>query len=339
MAFDAGEIKVGTPVRVRLTDVVLPAGEEQPEGVEVDEQGKTATWIAETTLGRALFNETLPEDYPFVNEPVDRKRLSTIVNDLAERYTKVEVAASLDALKEAGYHWASRSGTTVALSDVVTPPRKPEILAAYEEKATKVQMQYERGLITYMRTDSVHLSKQAIGALRQCVRDKYGEGTALTDYHDLLNDPELFAVSVCTPKVGNNPLFHAMVEAGEQAGYARTDDLNGYRQEGFGPMDRTVTPKGRRASTARGYLDQARQRPNLTIRTHALTERILFDGRRASQHQTQIHQSRDIQRRTHGSRSFLLQPAQTSSYSDPRLPSPQNTAFPRAGQPAGLSCG
>src|SRR5690606_9604600 len=89
-------------------------------------------------------------------------------------------------------------------------------------------------------------------------------------------------VSVCTPKTGNNPLFHAMVEAGVQAGYARTDDLNGYRQEGFGPMDRTVTPRGRRASTARGYLDQARRRPNLTILTHALTERILFDGRRAT---------------------------------------------------------
>jgi len=89
-------------------------------------------------------------------------------------------------------------------------------------------------------------------------------------------------VSVCTPKTGNNPLFHAMVEAGVQAGYARTDDLNGYRQEGFGPMDRTVTPRGRRASTARGYLDQACRRPNLTILTHALTERILFDGRRAT---------------------------------------------------------
>ncbi|WP_282072990.1 DNA-directed RNA polymerase subunit beta' [Janibacter hoylei] len=148
MAFDAGEIKIGTPVRIRLTDVAVPVGHELPEGAEVDEQGRVATWIAETTLGRALFNETLPEDYPFVNEPVDRKRLSTIVNDLAERYTKVQVAASLDALKEAGYHWASRSGTTVALSDVVTPPRKAEILATYEEKATKVQKQYERGLIT-----------------------------------------------------------------------------------------------------------------------------------------------------------------------------------------------
>lgn len=89
-------------------------------------------------------------------------------------------------------------------------------------------------------------------------------------------------VSVTTPKVGNNPLFHAMVEAGVQAGYPRTDDLNGYQQEGFGPMDRTVTPQGRRSSTARGYLDKARARPNLTIVTHATTDRILFDGKRAS---------------------------------------------------------
>lgn len=88
-------------------------------------------------------------------------------------------------------------------------------------------------------------------------------------------------VSVTTPKAGNNELFHAMVEAGVQAGYPRTDDLNGYQQEGFGPMDRTVTPKGRRASTARGYLDQARSRSNLKIVTHALTDRIRFESKRA----------------------------------------------------------
>ncbi|MBA0177899.1 choline dehydrogenase [Pectobacterium carotovorum] len=96
------------------------------------------------------------------------------------------------------------------------------------------------------------------------------------DYHGA-NGP----VSVTTPKMGNNELFHAMVEAGVQAGYPHTDDLNGYQQEGFGPMDRTVTPKGRRASTARGYLDQAKGRKNLTIVTHALTDKILFDGKRA----------------------------------------------------------
>lgn len=89
-------------------------------------------------------------------------------------------------------------------------------------------------------------------------------------------------VSVTTPKNGNNVLYHAMVDAGVQAGYPRTEDLNGYQQEGFGPMDRTTTRRGRRASTARGYLDMARGRPNLKIVTHALTDRILFSGKRAS---------------------------------------------------------
>jgi len=89
-------------------------------------------------------------------------------------------------------------------------------------------------------------------------------------------------VCVCTPKSGNNPLYQAMIEAGVQAGFPKTEDLNGYQQEGFGPMDRTVTPQGRRSSTARGYLNKTvRARHNLSIITHALSERILFSGKRA----------------------------------------------------------
>ncbi|MFK4134052.1 choline dehydrogenase [Pseudomonas luteola] len=110
-------------------------------------------------------------------------------------------------------------------------------------------------------------------------------------------------VSVTTSKPGVNPLFEAMIEAGVQAGYPRTEDLNGYQQEGFGPMDRTVTPNGRRASTARGYLDQAKGRPNLTIITHATTDRILFSGKRAigvaflegnSSDITTVHATREV---------------------------------------------
>ena len=97
------------------------------------------------------------------------------------------------------------------------------------------------------------------------------------DYHGD-NGP----TSVTTPKNGNNVLYQAFIEAGVQAGYRRTDDLNGFSQEGFGPMDRTTTPNGRRSSTARGYLDMARARPNLTIVTHALTDKILFTGKRAA---------------------------------------------------------
>ena len=148
MAFDAGELELGSRVQIRLDDVVPPAGYVLPEGVEAGESGIFSSLTLETTLGRALFNETLPLDYPFIDVPVDKKRLSLIVNDLAERYSKVQVAASLDALKETGFHWATRSGTTVSISDVVTPPRKVEILEGYETKAAKVQTQYERGLIT-----------------------------------------------------------------------------------------------------------------------------------------------------------------------------------------------
>lgn len=96
------------------------------------------------------------------------------------------------------------------------------------------------------------------------------------DYHGVGGPVEM-----CTAKPNVNPLFEAMIEAGVQAGYPRTDDLNGYQQEGFGPMDRFVTPNGRRASTARGYLDIAKTRDNLTILTHALTDVILFDGKHA----------------------------------------------------------
>ena len=67
-----------------------------------------------------------------MNYEVGKKALGAIVNDLAERYTKVEVAASLDALKDTGFHWATRSGVTVSIDDVTTPDDKAEILAEYE---------------------------------------------------------------------------------------------------------------------------------------------------------------------------------------------------------------
>ena len=70
------------PPRGRRPD----AGHRAARGLEADEQGRVPSLIVETTLGRALFNETLPVDYPFVDALVDKKRLSTIVNDLAERY-------------------------------------------------------------------------------------------------------------------------------------------------------------------------------------------------------------------------------------------------------------
>ena len=77
-----------------------------------------------------------------------------------------------------------------------------------------------------------------------------------------------------------NPLFEAFFAAAEQAGFPRTDDVNGYRQEGFAPFDRNIR-RGRRLSAARAYLHPVMSRPNLDVRTRAFVTRVLFEGTRA----------------------------------------------------------
>ncbi len=76
------------------------------------------------------------------------------------------------------------------------------------------------------------------------------------------------------------PLFEAFFAAVQQAGHPLTDDVNGYRQEGFAAFDRNVH-RGRRLSAARAYLHPVRRRRNLTVRTRAFVERVLFEGTRA----------------------------------------------------------
>jgi DNA-directed RNA polymerase subunit beta' len=143
MAFDAHSLSLQAEITIRLTDGIPPEGFEAREGWVPGEP-----FMLKTTLGRALFNEALPADYPFVNKQVDKKVLGQTVNQLAELYAKVDVANTLDRLKALGFHWATRSGVTISISDVVTPPRKAELLGVSEEKADKVQKQYELGLIT-----------------------------------------------------------------------------------------------------------------------------------------------------------------------------------------------
>ncbi|QFG23877.1 DNA-directed RNA polymerase subunit beta' [Actinomadura sp. WMMB 499] len=143
MAYDRGELDLQAKIGIRLKDAPPPRGWTAPEGYDPSQP-----YRLETTLGRALFNEALPADFPFVNAEIGKKQLSAIVNELAETYPKVTVANSLDALKSTGFHWATRSGVTIAIDDVITPPGKQDILGGYEARAEKVQREFNRGLIT-----------------------------------------------------------------------------------------------------------------------------------------------------------------------------------------------
>src|SRR5690625_2059322 len=172
MAVDLGELDMRTPVQIRFTELVPPLNWTAPEDWE---EGQPLTLT--TTVGRAMFNDALPVDYPFVKEAVDMGRLSRIVNYLAERYPKVEVAASLDALKETGFYWAIRSGVTIAISDVVPPESKGEILERFEERAQKVQREYDLGRRSEeeRRTELIDIWTQATNEVDEAMRANLSE--------------------------------------------------------------------------------------------------------------------------------------------------------------------
>ncbi|MGH9093910.1 MAG: DNA-directed RNA polymerase subunit beta' [Acidimicrobiales bacterium] len=104
----------------------------------------------ETTAGRIIFNTTLPEDFPFVNDIVGKRNRSigSIVEVLADRYPRVIVGESLDRIKNLTFRYAAQSGLTISIHDVRTPPTKSAIIARYEGEAQKAETQFKRGIIT-----------------------------------------------------------------------------------------------------------------------------------------------------------------------------------------------
>ena len=160
MALDLHEIDMQAEVLIRLPkDFVLPTGWEPREITVVDPEPGSPDVVKEerfhdgsvlfaTSMGRILFNETLPVDYPFVNEQAKKKKLAKIVDDISTRYSTAQVAASLDALKDLGFTRAPWSGVTFAFSDVVEPPERNELVAQSEEEVAKINEQYDLGFYT-----------------------------------------------------------------------------------------------------------------------------------------------------------------------------------------------
>ncbi|NDB17751.1 MAG: DNA-directed RNA polymerase subunit beta', partial [Actinobacteria bacterium] len=128
-----------------------------------------------TTLGRALFNEALPVEWPYVNKQVGKRELAELINEMSARLPKVTIGACLDALKDLGFRWATRSGVTISISDVVTPPKKAEIMTKAETDAAKIQQNYERGVITdaERRQELIQVWTKATDDVASAMRDYF----------------------------------------------------------------------------------------------------------------------------------------------------------------------
>ena len=133
----------------------------------------------ETTLGRALFQATLPADYAErfgpILETIKKRHMGEIVERLSDHYDAVEVARSLDAIKNLCYRFASQSGLTVSIDDVKTPKIKRELLDDYEAKADKVETQFRRGIITdgERRQQEVRIWTEATAKLQDIMEEEF----------------------------------------------------------------------------------------------------------------------------------------------------------------------
>lgn len=187
MALDKHEIDMQAKVLIRVPeDFVLPK-DWQPSDLKVvdpepgspdvvrEERFKDGTVLFATSCGRVLFNSTLPEDYPFVNQQVPKGVLSKIVDDIATRYSTAQVAASLDALKDLGFTRAPWSGVTMAFSDIVLPPNREQIAQDYEDQAAKINSQYDMGLLTdeERRQELINLWTECTDKVADAMRENF----------------------------------------------------------------------------------------------------------------------------------------------------------------------
>ena len=104
--------------------------------------------LVNTTVGRLTFNEVLPKGTPFINQVTDRKELARIVRETFTSFGQTVTVEFLDNLKQLGFEYATRSGVTVSIDDLVVPDEKNELIADARSEVAKITKRYERGVIT-----------------------------------------------------------------------------------------------------------------------------------------------------------------------------------------------
>ncbi len=116
--------------------------------VLVNPQAKGEERFIETTVGRILFNETLPPGFPFQNDLIDAKKLDGIVSSLIDEYPPEVVEETLDAIKKLGFEYATLSGISWSISDLTLPKEKPQIIESAEKETEKILEHFEQGLLS-----------------------------------------------------------------------------------------------------------------------------------------------------------------------------------------------
>jgi len=209
-AYDAGTAELHARVKVRITDSEFNA----------DGELQTRTRLLDTTIGRAILSQILPAGMPFelINRALDKKVISRLINDC---YRKVGLKATVvfaDQLMYTGYQYASRSGASICVDDMVTPDEKTAIIARAEGEVKEIAEQYISGLVTdgerYNKVVDIwsHANEQVAAAMMQ----KLG--------HETVTDRS--GASVTQPSFNS---IYIMADSGARGSAAQIRQLAGMR--------------------------------------------------------------------------------------------------------------
>ena len=149
LALEAGELETLSPIRLRISgeliDLTVSRDDQDVIHAEVQQIDKK---IISTTVGRVLFNNALPAEFPFVNGLFKKKGLQLLVQYGYRRYGLENTVMMLDGLKNLGFLYATQSGLSIGIDDLIIPSEKVGLVNAAKEDVIKVEQQYQDGAIT-----------------------------------------------------------------------------------------------------------------------------------------------------------------------------------------------
>jgi DNA-directed RNA polymerase subunit beta' len=139
LALEEGRVGKRAKIKIRISGRKVVG----PDGPQSGDKG-----IFETTVGRVLFNDILPQGMPYYNVTLDKPRLKRVVSDCYQILSRSDTVALLDRLKQLGFHEATLSGISFAASDLKIPKTKEGVVGEADKKVAQIQKSYERGIIT-----------------------------------------------------------------------------------------------------------------------------------------------------------------------------------------------
>ncbi|MDE1940971.1 MAG: DNA-directed RNA polymerase subunit beta', partial [Patescibacteria group bacterium] len=207
--------------------------------------------LFETTIGRILFNEVFPEDYPFINEEVGRKKLAAVMDELITAMGASEVAPILDRIKRFGFGYATYSGTTWGIDDVVIPESKEEIVKKAKRQADIVTQQFEEGLLTEEERIRKHIEiwQSAKSQVEKAIPHSLDKGGSV---HDMVTSGARGSMSQITQMAGMKGLIASV--SGETIEFP----IVSCAKEGLTPIEYFITTHGSRKGLTDTALNTAK---------------------------------------------------------------------------------